>query len=173
MSGEHDKNSPESASNPAGCRISRLERNIAGQLVAHVNDSDSPIVDVRLARCFPWTLPDIYISVRDKNGNEIALLDSLDDLDPASRSVAEAELRDKVFNPKITRVLKHKHEFGISSMTAETDRGEVIFQFSGSDDVRILSPSRALFRDVDGNTYEVEDLGALDRASQKYLQPFF
>jgi hypothetical protein len=32
---------------------------------------------------------------------------------------------------------------------------------------------RALFRDVDGNTYEVPDITALDAASQRYLQQYF
>ena len=154
-------------------RIARIERNADGQLVAHLAGKDEPVVDVRPARYFPWSMPDAYISIRDSDGGEIAMLTTLDDLDPDSAQLVEAELRDMVFNPKILRVSKYTREFGISSIEAVTDRGDVIFQFRGRDDVRTLSATRALFHDVDGNTYEVADLTQLDPASQKQLHPFF
>jgi hypothetical protein len=85
----------------------------------------------------------------------------------------EAELSDKVFNPKILKIVDYKDEFGVTSITAVTDRGEVTFQIRSRDDVRVLSPIRALFRDVDGNTYELADVTALDSAAQRNLQRYF
>ena len=41
-------------------------------------------MDVRPARCFPWSVPDCYISLRDSEGREIVLLESLSQLDAAS-----------------------------------------------------------------------------------------
>ena len=156
-----------------GVRIEKIERNSAGQLVAYLTGADEPVVDVRIARCFPWSLPDAYISIRNADGLEIALLQTLDDLNPESRKIAEAELREKVFNPKIRRIVRGKHEFGISSFTAETDRGEVTFQIRGRDDIRFLSATRVLFRDVDGNTYELSDFNSLDPAGKKHLERYF
>lgn len=153
--------------------IERIERNPAGRLVVHLAGRAEPIVDARLARCFPWSFPDAYISVRTADGKEIALLDSLDALDGPSRSIAAEELHDKVFNPKIQRVVDFKMEFGVASITAETDRGQIRFQIRTRDDVRMLSPTRALFRDPDGNTYEIEDVNALDEAGRKHLRPYF
>ncbi len=164
---------PASGPGPTDARVARVERNPEGQLVVHLADGDGPLVDARAARYFPWSNPDVYVSIRDSDGGEVAMLKTLDELDPVSRQLVEAELADKVFNPKITRILKYTREFGISAMTAETDRGEVIFQFNGRNDVRVLSATRALFSDVDGNTYEVADLTQLDPASQRHLHPFF
>ena len=166
-------NDPSQESVPGSARVASIARNDAGQLVVRLEGEDEPVVDARLARCFPWSLPEAYISVRDSEGSEIVLLKTLDDLDPDSREVAQAELRDKVFDPKILRILDHTHEFGISSIRAETDRGTRTFQVNGRDDVRLLSPTRALFRDVDGNTYELPDLTRLDRASRRHIQHFF
>jgi len=166
-----EKSNHEVPSPPA--RVRRIERNPAGQLVVHLEGSDEPVVDARLARCFPWTLPAVYVSIRDPEGHEIAMLGTLDELDADSRKIAAEELRDKIFNPTILRVLQCKHEFGTSSMTAETDRGRVIFQFRGRDDIRHLSPTRALFRDVDGNTYELPDWDCLDALSKKHLHRYF
>lgn len=154
------------------CAVARVERDGLGRLVVHLKDGRR-IADARLARCFPWTMPEGYVSVRDAEGKEVALLDTLAALDAVSRQVVQEELRDKVFHPKIRRVLRHRREFDITSMTVETDRGEATFQFMGREDVRLLSPVRALFRDVDGNTYEVEDLTKLDPASRKHLRLYF
>ena len=150
-----------------------LERDGRGELLAHIEGKDEPKRDVRVARCFPWSLQDGYISIRDKDGKEIVLLTTLDGLDDATRKIIEQELREKVFVPKIRRVTRYRAEFDVVYVTAETDRGEVTFQMRSRDDVRVLSASRALFRDVDGNVYEVEDLSALDRTSQKHIEQYF
>ncbi len=154
-------------------RIRRLERNSKGELLAYLEGQDEPVVNVTVARCFPWSVAEGYISIRDADGKEVALLESLDALDPDSRAVLVGELREKVFVPKIRRVARYRQEFDVISITAETDRGEVTFQLRNRDDVRVLSPVRALLRDVDGNVYEVEDVTALDRASRRHLEQFF
>lgn len=153
--------------------IEKVSRNAIGHLVAHVKGQAEPITDIRVARCFPWSLPECYISIRDKQGSEIVLLKTLGELDADSRKVVEEELRDKVFNPRILHVMEHKRDFGVTSITAMTDRGRVTFQVQSRDDIRILSPTRALFRDADGNVYELTDLTALDPHSRKYLQDYF
>jgi len=164
----------EGAEDPfAQARVISIERNSAGQLVVRLEERDDPVVDVKVVRCFPWSVPDGYVSVRDADGKEVAMFRSLDDLDAASRKVVDEELRDKVFNPKILRIVDYKHEFGVTQIQAETDRGEVTFQIRSRDDIRILSAKRALFRDVDGNTYELPDVTALDATGRKHLQRYF
>jgi len=153
-------------------RVTRLERNGLGQLVAHLEGAAEPTVDVVAARCFPWTLPETYVTLRTREGKEIALLKTLADLDEASRAVLEAELHDKVFNPKIRRILAHSREFGITSITADTDRGTVTFEIRTRDDIRMLSSTRIVFRDADGITYEVADLTALDPVSRGFVDEY-
>lgn len=154
-------------------RVERIERNDAGRLVVYITGRDEPIPGARLARYFPWSLPGAYISVRDADNHEVVMLNELDELDDASREIAEAELADKIFNPKITQIISHKREFGMTTIQAMTDRGRVEFQFDGRDNVRILSPTRALFRDVDGNTLELPDLNQLDPVSRRFVNRYF
>jgi hypothetical protein len=154
-------------------QLRKLERNSKGELLAVVDGQEEPIENVKVARCFPWSLGAQYVSIRDKDGKEIVLLRSFDALDEATRRLVEEELRDKFFVPRIRRVTRYKAEFDVVSISAETDRGEVTFQIRNRDDVRLLSPVRALFRDVDGNVYEIEDVTALDRASQKHIGHYF
>ena len=154
-------------------RIEQIERNDQGDLVVRLLGQEEPICEARIARCFPWSLPDTYISVRDKDGKEVVLLKGLDKLDEATRQLVEEELRDKIFNPIIQRICEYRDDFDVTEITAETDRGKVTFQIRSRDDVRMLSATRALFKDVDGNTYEIPDLTALDGASQHYLSQYF
>ncbi len=154
-------------------KLKKLERNSRGELLAYVDGREEPLKKVKVARCFPWSLRDEYVSIRDEDGKEIALLRSLDEADPASRRLIDQELREKVFVPKIRRIIRYRAEFDVVYITAETDRGEVTFQIRSRDDVRVLSPNRAVFSDVDGNVYEVEDLTALDRASQRHIEQYF
>lgn len=156
-----------------GPAVTRIERNAAGQLVVHLAGGHPPVVDARLTRYFPWSVPEGFVSVRTSDGREAAMLADLDSLDPGSRALLDAELRDKAFNPKLLRILDFKHEFGISSIEAQTDRGPVIFQFRGRQDIRLLSPTRALIRDVDGNTYELPDFDRLDPGSRALLGRYF
>ena len=150
-----------------------MERDSSGRLVAHVAGRDEPIVDVRVARCFPWSAPECFVSIRDKDGKEICLLKTPGELDRTDRELIEEELARKVFNPKILKVLSCDTEFGVTSVHAETDRGEVTFQIREREAVRALSEKRALFRDVDGNTYELTDINEMDSASQRMLHRFF
>jgi len=154
-------------------RLERLERNAKGELIAHLAGRDTPHEDVSVHRCFPWTLTDQYVSIRDDDGKEIVLLRSLDGLPAATRDLIEQDLAEKFFVPKIKRISSYRAEFGVVYISAETDRGDVTFQIRNRDDVRILSSRRGLFRDVDGNIYEVEDLLALDRASQRHIEGYF
>ncbi|MFB3892761.1 MAG: DUF1854 domain-containing protein [Phycisphaerae bacterium] len=176
---EPDKTASTTADAPAatpdytGAVIESVTRNTAGQLVVRIKGRAEPVVDARVARCFPWSLPETYISIRDKDGHEIVLHKTLDELDPASREVVARELAERVFNPRIQKVLDYKSEFGVTSITAATDRGTVTFQIRSRDDIRVLSATRLLFRDADGNTYELADINALDPKSRKHLQEYF
>ena len=167
------QNSSPGDSPEAFGRVTKVVRNASGQLEVHVEGRNEPIKDARVARCFPWSLRDCYICLRTHEGKEIAMLRSLEDMDPDSRAVVEADLADRVFYPTILRILDRKSEFGIVSLTAQTDRGTVTFQVRSRDDVRLLSSARALFRDADGNTYELSDVTKLDPASRKAFQQYF
>ncbi|MFP4353953.1 MAG: DUF1854 domain-containing protein [Phycisphaerae bacterium] len=154
-------------------RLVDLQRNAAGQLVARLAGRDEPIVDVQVARCFPWSMPDQYICLRDADGYEIVMFHELDEVDGSLRELIEHEMREKIFNPRILEVLEFEHKFGVSNIKARTDRGVVNFQVKSRDDVRLLSASRALFRDADGNIYELPDLNQLDSQSRRHLANYF
>ena len=152
--------------------ITRIECDSSGKLRVFLADCDDPIENAQIARCFPWSFPQDYISVRDGAGKEVTLLDSLDTLDEASREVILTELRHKIFNPCITSISACDIEFGVTTISAGTDRGDVTFQVASRDDVRYLTATRLLLQDVDANTYEIPDMTSLDTDSRRCLSVF-
>ena len=79
--------SPDAARpDPAVTVIDRIERDPEGHLIAHVVDWAEPIVDVKIARYFPWSMPNQYIAVCDAEGREVATFKDLAALDYSARS---------------------------------------------------------------------------------------
>ena len=65
-----------------------LAKDEQGRLVLRRPGMDD-VVDVRLRRAFPWSEPGRFLSVRDAEGKELLLIDSLGPLEPGRRTVIE------------------------------------------------------------------------------------
>ena len=87
----------------------------AGLLVVHQQGRPDPLADARVARCFPWSLPSDYISIRTKEGKRIKL-DRNSPLAWAQREfVAEVERQYNAGLPVRIIVLKGR-QVGISTV---------------------------------------------------------
>ncbi|HSL72305.1 MAG TPA: DUF1854 domain-containing protein, partial [Longimicrobiales bacterium] len=71
-----------------------LERSADGRLSARVS-SEQRIVYVQ--RCFPWSDPDRFISLRDDDGNELALVPDPAHLSAHTRVALETALAEAGF----------------------------------------------------------------------------
>lgn len=144
-------------------------RTTAGGLVSlSLGDTFIPKVDLHMS--FPFSEPDRFISVREPEGDEIALIKDLSELDAASQDAIREELRWRYYTPKIQRIISYKEEFGHTYWEVETNRGRHKFVTRGRDQtVRRISENRTLILDVSGNRYEIADLEQLDARSRDYL----
>src|SRR2546427_2775522 len=77
-----------------------LERRAAGKIWALRGDAER-VVWVR--RCFPWSEPGRFVSLRDEDDNELALVGDPAELDPASRRVLEEAMAAAGFVFEVTR----------------------------------------------------------------------
>lgn len=152
---------------PENVRFARTEGGFASL------DTDTEHYDrVMIFRAFPFTDPDIYISVRqaDAKKTEIGLIERLSDFDGETVKLIEEQLQLRYFTPKINRVYSAKDKHGFSTLDVMTDHGRCKFTFrGGSDAVTRLSETRLIFTDIDGNRFEVPDLLQLSRRDQKKL----
>ncbi len=147
----------------------RLEHRIDGQLWA-VKANEERAVSVR--RCFPWSQPDRFVSLRDKDGTEVALIRQPEQLDDASREVLEQALIEAAFVLCVGKIYEVEEEVEIRTWKVETKQGPRIFQTRLDDWPRELPGGGLLIRDVAGDLYHIADREALDDKSKKLLWAF-
>ena len=154
---------------PTGSGDLRLERRADGRVWA-IRGTAERAVWVR--RSFPWSEPGRFLSLRDDEEEEFALVGDPADLDPASRLVLESALVDAGFVFEVTRVLAIDEEVEIRHWRVETRQGGRSFQTRLDDWPRMLPHGGLLVRDVAGDLYLLADPQALDKHSRALLWAF-
>ena len=130
---------------------------------------------VAVHRCFPFSDPTHYISIREPEGDgkEIGLILDLADMKEDTRRMLEEQMQLRYFAPKILRIKDIKEEYGYSYWDVETDRGVCRFTVRmGGGNVYAIGPDRYLVNDLDGNRFEIPDLNKLTPREVKKLDLF-
>jgi hypothetical protein len=126
---------------------------------------------VRLRQCFPWSAPHWYLSLRDDEDHEIALVEDPARLRGGSRRALEDALVEAGFVLDVTRVCDIEEEVEIRQWTVETKQGGRMFQTHLDDWPRMLPNGGLLIRDVAGDLYRLAPAG-MDRKSRDLLWAF-
>jgi hypothetical protein len=108
---------------------------------------DGEPVSVRLRQCFPWSEPHRFLSLRDEDDEEVALIEEPAVLAPESRNAIEQG-------------------------EVETKHGPRSFQTHLDDWPRALPNGGLLIRDVAGDLYLLAAPGQMDRKSKELLWAF-
>lgn len=148
----------------------RVERRRDGQLWASVDGTEGRTV--RVCRCFPWSAPQHYVSLRDFDDEEVALVRSPDELDPASRKALEEALAEAGFVLQVTRIVCVEEEIEIRTWKVETVQGARSFQTPRDEWPREVPGGGLLIRDVAGDLYHIPVPDQLDESSQRELWAF-
>ncbi|MCF8149387.1 MAG: DUF1854 domain-containing protein [Burkholderiaceae bacterium] len=123
-------------------------------------------------RAFPIAAPGEGVSLVGQDGEELAWIERLDDLDKRTRDAIEEDLALREFVPVIAR-LKRVSTFATpSTWLVDTDRGETSFVLRGEEDIRHLGQNALLISDSHGIQYLIADLPALDKHSRRLLDRF-
>lgn len=120
-------------------------------------------------RAMPWSRPDQFISLRNKDGNEIAMIESLDTIPPDARGQILRFLDQGTFVPKIKRIETINMEHGYQLWDVITDAGTLQLRVQEREDIRFLSETRFSVKDANGNVYEIPNVNELDAQSQREL----
>ena len=125
-------------------------------------------VDVQPRRLFPVSGRCDYISFLGEKDREVLLLSHPEKLDRESRKALRKALERMYFRARILRVYEIKEiSGGVCLWRVRTDRGHANFEVvERNDRIQFIPPGRYLITDVDGNRFEIEDVRALDAASQ-------
>ncbi len=157
------------ASNEDQMTSLKVEYRPDGRLWASHNGSESA---VRVNRCFPWSEPDGYVSLRDDDENEVALIVELTDLDADSRAAVEKALIETGFVMEIVNIYSLEEDFEIRSWKVQTAQGERKFQTRLDDWPISLPGGGILIRDVAGDLFYIHDTESLDEQSRKLIWAF-
>ena len=147
----------------------KLERRADGQLWAAINGAARA---VRVHRCFPWSEPDRFLSLRDSENEEFALVASLDELAPDSRRVLEWALVEAGFVLEVTAITDVDEEVEIRNWKVETRQGPRSFQTRLDDWPMEVPGGGIVIRDVAGDLYHVANPREMDAQSRKWLWAF-
>ena len=124
-----------------------------------------------LHRTFPFDRLEEYISVQNKDQEEIGLIRSLAAFDTAAQEILRGELKRKYYTPRITKILSLKEAHGYSFWQVESDAGAL--QFTLQDTFRNLlrvGEDKVYVFDNYGNRYVIESLEGLDRHSLRKIE---
>lgn len=147
----------------------RLERRADGQLWATCGGESRA---VRVHRCFPWSEPTRFLSLRDADDEEFVLVPTLDLLQPESRRVLEIAVAEAGFVLEVTSIEDVDEEVEIRTWRVTTRQGARSFQTRLDDWPTEVPGGGIVIRDVAGDLYHVADPGGMDARSRKWLWAF-
>ncbi|MDE2999285.1 MAG: DUF1854 domain-containing protein [Gemmatimonadota bacterium] len=134
-------------------------------------EGDRSYLMVKIVRAVPLSEPERYICFLDANDEVICMVDDVRELPAAYRAIVREELARRYMTSQIQRVRSIRSEYGVSYWEVATDRGPREFVVKNvGEDARWLDEKRVLILDVDGNRFEVADLGALDKKSRGLVE---
>lgn len=126
---------------------------------------------VQISRCFPWTAPGQFLSLRNTEGEEKLFLKSTDELDPASRKILETEIAQSSDTFQIESIQSLKKEIELRCWEVTTRQGTRSFQTELDEWPRELPDGTFLVEDLFGDLYIVPALDKLDPVSRKCFWP--
>jgi len=125
---------------------------------------------VRAVWASPMSRPGRFLSLLDGKGDEIALVEDPEALPRESLKAVRRELRLRYLTGAVRRVLSCRQEFGTTYWRVDTDRGVRDFVTQSlQENAQWLSDTHLVLVDVDGNRFDVPDIGRLDAQSRKLL----
>jgi hypothetical protein len=148
-----------------------LERDNRQHLVL-IDEKGERYPDVAPVRAFPLSDPLHSISICDKDGREIVYVESLDVLEPATRTIVEEALGQREFVPVILKILEAPPRTEPALWHVQTDRGVTSFEVESEDSIYRREPRQVSIVDVRGIRYLIPDTKKLDQKSQRVLERF-
>ena len=149
----------------------QLARNAHGKLVL-TDAAGQAHEGVLPVRAFPLAAPDEGLSLVGSDGRELAWVERLSALPPATRALIEEELASREFAPVIRRIDSVSTFTTPSTWEVDTDRGRASLVLKGEEDIRRLGGGALLITDGQGLQFRMPDWAALDRHSKRLLERF-
>jgi hypothetical protein len=127
--------------------------------------------DVSVVRLFPLSEPWRWVSVLDSVGREVGVVRDLAELPRDVRRALRDELNRRYLVPQILKVTAATDKYDLVEWVMETDRGPITFMTRNlREQAQRPLPEHLTMMDVDGNRYDIPDMGDLDPDSLRLLE---
>lgn len=148
-----------------------ITRDSYGHAVAKVGDEE--VVLSHILSIYPISNKTSFLALRDQQGKEIGILDSIDKLDSDSKKIVWEELERSYFLPRIKDIHAIDEKLSVLTWEVSTNRGFRAFQVRNPrKNVRAVTNRRFIVKDVDGNRYEIRNIGNLPARAQTLIAEF-
>lgn len=147
----------------------RLTRRTDGRLWA-VLDGES--VAVNVVRCFPWSAPSRYLSLRDDEDREVAFVRAGDELDADSQEVLDEALVAAGFVLEVEAIEELEEDFEVRCWKVRTRQGARRFQTALETWPRVAPDGGLLIEDVAGDLFRIPPPSELDPRSRRLVWAF-
>lgn len=128
---------------------------------------------VTVTRCFPWSHPTSFFSLRNEKNEELLLVENLSDLDLLSRDALERALKDLAFVHEIVSVESIEEEYELRVWRVQTKQGNRVFQNKLDDwPFQLPGSTRSMIKDISNDLYLLPVKGESDAATEKLLAPY-
>jgi len=125
---------------------------------------------IRIVRCFPLSQAFEFISLRDRAGQEIGIIENLQDLDEESRRIAREELDKRYFVSEVIDIYSIRHRHGSVIFDVETNRGRRVFDvYDRHRNIVYLPGGRLFVVDDDGCQYSISNPAAMPNRARGQL----
>jgi len=150
----------------------QLARDAFGRLVFTSANGEEIHEGVMPVRAFPIAAPDDGLALVNREGRELAWIDTLADVPAETRRLLEDELAMLEFLPEIQRICHVSSTATPSTWHVLTNRGEISFVLKGEEDIRRIAHEGLLIADSHSIQFLIRDIRTLDKGSRKLLDRF-
>ena len=126
-------------------------------------------IEVHVKKCFPWSNPGEWLSLRDTDDNEICLIENLKSLDSVTANVLKEHLNLIDFVLEIKKIVNVFEDVELRRFEVETLQGVRKFQTKLEEWPEILDDGSIIIRDLSGDLFRVHSFEDLDLESKKLL----
>lgn len=129
-------------------------------------------IPVQVRRCFPWSTPNRFLSLRNEKDDEVFLIEDVSELDEVSRAHLEKYLNKMDFIISIVKVNSVIDEVELRRYDVTTEQGDRFFQTKLDDWPTITKDGSVVIQDLAGDLYIIKSPHKLDQKSREVIAPY-
>lgn len=126
-------------------------------------------IEVNIKKCFPWSHQNKYLSLRNRDDEEVYLLPCIDLLDDQSKKNLLYYLSLSDFMLNIVDILSIDEEVELRNFKVVTTSGERSIQTKLDDWPKVLKNGSVMIQDLCGDTFVIKNLKSLKVAARKLI----